>query len=346
MKRIQVRIILAFIFLALIQIACGCSVNKTTNIFVYEDTNGDGVQNPDESGFPGVTINWETENSFFQRTTNSDGQASFSFTVRGNCSTGNFPNFDIYPPPLGYQVSEYTGKTPWNCSPPTAFNYSSTVFDEETQQRDLVIGLAPEEDTTVPQDVEVTCECDGTTEVCSDGTSTANAEACQPQPPQPQEPAANEPTLSGPLLTGEVLTQCDTVYRPVNLRLVANADTALISSELTDGNLMVSIGGTNISDTCGINPVNATLLTCTYPAGISSFPSPGLLTYNGSQIDSFDFYGESDCQPPPSNNSSGEDTTNDNPIITEEPPAEPSACDTDPLSFACFCETNDDPDCP
>ena len=168
----------------------------------------------------------------------------------------------------------------------------------------------------VPEEVEVTCECDGTTEVCSDGRSTENAVACT-QPP----------ALTGPLLTGEVITLCDSVNRPVNLRLVAGADTTLISNELTNGNLMVSIGGTDISNTCGVNPSNATLLTCTYPAGISSFPSPGLLTYNGNQIDSFNFYGENDCTPPPS---TGGDTTNE----------EPDTCDPNEPGTPCFCEEN------
>lgn len=339
MKRIHVRIVLAIIFLALVQIACGCSVNKTVNIFVYQDTNGDGTQNQGEPAFPDVSLEWNKTESgtSLQGTTDSNGQASLSYNTgrQNGCVTNNFPSVPIAPG--GERVNEYTGNTPWNCSPPALLSYMRNgVFDEEAQQRDLVIGLAPPfTDATAPQDVVVTCECNGTTQVCTDGTSTANAEACQPS-----APATNAPVLSGPLLTGEVITLCDTVNRPVNLRLVAGADTALISSELTNGNLMVSIGGTDISSTCAINPSNTTLLTCTYPAGISSFPSPGVVTYNGTQIDSFNFDGENGCMPPSNGNTSNGDTVNPGPSAT------PSACDADPNSFACYCETNTDPDCP
>jgi len=174
----------------------------------------------------------------------------------------------------------------------------------------------------VPEEAEFTCECEGTTEVCSDGTSTENAVACQPP----------TPALSGPLLTGEVLTLCDTVNRPVNLRLVTGADTALISSELTNGNLMVSIGGTDISNTCGVNPGNATLLTCTYPANVS-IPAQGLVTYNGSQIDSFTFNGEEPgCTPPSNGDTTDGDTKN----------GEPDTCDPTQTGTLCFCEQNPD----
>lgn len=101
--------------------------------------------------------------------------------------------------------------------------------------------------------------------------------------------------------------------------------------------MITSIGGTDISNICQVNPSNTTLLTRTHPTGINSFPSPGLITYNGNQIDSFNFYGENDCAPPAS---TGGNTS------TEELPTEPSACDTDPDGFERFCETKDDPDCP
>ena len=184
MKRIHVRILLAFIFLALVQIACGCSVNKTVNIFVYQDTNGDGTQNQGEPGFPGVNLNWSTtqdSSAPTYGTTNSNGQASLYYTTasRHGCFTDNFPSIPTVP--LGYRVSEYIGDTPWNCSPPAIFSaMTNWIFDEKTQHQDIGIGLASTvTDATVPQDVVVTCECDGTTDVCSDGTSTENAESCQ-----------------------------------------------------------------------------------------------------------------------------------------------------------------------
>jgi hypothetical protein len=174
----------------------------------------------------------------------------------------------------------------------------------------------------VPEDVEVTCECNGTAEVCSDGSSTENAVAC-----------TQSPTLSGPLLTGEVITLCDEVNRPVNLRLVTGADTVLISSELTNGNLMVSIGGTDISNTCQVNPSNATILTCTYPANVS-IPAQRLVTYNGNQIDCFTFNGEEPgCTPP---------STGEEPSIEEEPPTGPDTCDPNQPGTPCYCEQNPD----
>lgn len=107
------------------------------------------------------------------------------------------------------------------------------------------------------------------------------------------------------MLTGEVITLCDTVNRPVNLRLVAGTDTNLVTQELANGNLHITIAGTDISSTCAINPSNTTLLTCTYPAGILSLPVPGQVIYKSNVIQTFSFDGENGCTPPPSTNDSG-----------------------------------------
>jgi hypothetical protein len=82
----------------------------------------------------------------------------------------------------------------------------TTTTEEEDVPEDVIVTCACEgtvevctDGTTttnapacVPEEVEVTCECDGTTEVCSDGSSTENAVACT-QPP----------ALTGPLLTAK-----------------------------------------------------------------------------------------------------------------------------------------------
>ena len=425
MNRIRTRVILAFIFLALVQIACGWSVEHTVDIHVYQDFNGNSTQDDNESDFPGIdatsstSVVWTDQNgnvevislpnvdcsdywpyliipSGYTMTEDSQNPSSWSFNKffgsscpgyfiadkqKGDWTVGLKPTFEMTktPDPTTFstpgetitytylinnttdndfsQVYVSDDKTTVTCPAETVvagesmtctatystneqdvaqgsitntaqFTATVNLFGRSGIARngyfyDLIITSAPVSATVTletAQDVEVTCECDGTTEVCTDGTSTENAVACQTQ-----EPAANAPALNGPLLTGEVLTLCDEVNRPVNLRLVADADTALISSELANGNLMVSIGGTDISNTCGVNPGNASLMTCTYPAGISSFPSPGVLTYNGSQIDSFEFYGESKCAPPPSTKEPPPTAPPPTaPPPTEPPPTEPS----------------------
>ena len=141
MKRIHVRILLAFIFLALVQIACGCSVDRTVNVFVYEDTNGDGMQNQGEPEFPGIGVYWEAPGLAAAGSTNSNGQISFSHRSQHDCIPDSFPVFLSLP--FSYRVSEYTGKTPWNCSPPAILSFMrGMVYDEGTQHRDLIVGLA------------------------------------------------------------------------------------------------------------------------------------------------------------------------------------------------------------
>ena len=429
MKKARTRVIFAFIFLALVQIACGCSIEHTVDIHVYQDFNGNSTQDDNEPDFPGIDVPsatrivWTDQNGNvevkskpnedcsdywpsliippgYTMTEDSQNPSSWIFNKlagsrcpgifianeqEGDWTVGLQPTFEMTktPDPTNFsapgetitytylinnitdndfsQVSVTDDKTTVTCPAETVaagesmtctatystneqdvaqgsitntaqFIATVTLFGRSSiaspsYSYDLIITSAPVSATVTletAQDVEVTCECDGTTEVCSDGSETANAEAC-----------ASPPAFSGPLLTGEVLTLCDTINRPFNLRLVENADIELISTELTNGNLMVSIGGTDISSTCGVNPSNATLLNCTYPAGINSYPSPGLLTYNGNQIDSFDFYGENDCTPPPS---TGGDTTNGEPDTQEEP----DTCDPTQPGTPCFCEQNPD----
>ncbi len=170
----------------------------------------------------------------------------------------------------------------------------------------------------VPEEVEITCECEGTTEVCSDGSSTENAEVCT-QPP----------ALTGPLLTGEVITLCDTVNRPVNLKLVAGTDNTLVMQELANGNLQILIGGTDISSTCKINPSNTTLLTCTYPAGITSLPAEGQEIYKSTVLQTFQFYGETGCNAPSTGDNSQPDSEGTDPAPPEPPDATEPPADGD-----------------
>jgi uncharacterized repeat protein (TIGR01451 family) len=126
------------------------------------------------------------------------------------------------------------------------------------------------------------------------------------------------PALTTSVLTGEVLTLCDPVNRPVNLRLVDGTDTNLVTQELANGNLHILIAGQDISSTCAINPSNTTLLTCTYPSGLTTLPVEGQVVYNANVIQTFKFDGENGCTPPPSTGGGGGSDTN-------EP--QPQSCD-------------------
>ena len=177
----------------------------------------------------------------------------------------------------------------------------------------------------------------------------------QPAPPILLDPV---PVFTSAVLTGEVYTLCDTVNRPVNLKLVAGTDNTLVTQELANGNLKILIAKTDISKTCQVNPSNTALLTCTYPASLTSLPAEGQVLYKTIVLQTFRFDGENGCQPPPSNNSSGGDTSNGNPPApeappssggdtsngnppaTEPPPNEPPACDPNEPGTSCFCEEN------
>ena len=138
------------------------------------------------------------------------------------------------------------------------------------------------------------------------------------------------PALTSAVLTGDMYTLCDTVNRPVNLKLVAGTDNALVTQELAAGNLQILIGGTDISSTCKINPSNTSLLTCTYPAGITSLPADGQVIYKTTVLQTFRFDGETGCAAPPSSGGSSSGDTIE----------QPETCDPNQPGTPCFCEAN------
>lgn len=126
--------------------------------------------------------------------------------------------------------------------------------------------------------------------------------------PASEEQAPPAPVLATSVLTGDVYTMCDTSNRPVNLRLADGTDPALVTQELANGNLQILIASQDISSTCAISASNTTLLTCTYPAGLTTLPAEGQAVYEGTLIKTFRFDGETGCaqaQPAPNNDEGG-----------------------------------------
>ncbi len=59
MKRGRIAITLAVVVLALTQMMCGClPTTITTNVFAYQDLNGNGKYDPGEPGFPKIMITY------------------------------------------------------------------------------------------------------------------------------------------------------------------------------------------------------------------------------------------------------------------------------------------------
>jgi hypothetical protein len=136
--------------------------------------------------------------------------------------------------------------------------------------------------------------------------NTASATVTLEKPQQSIQPG---PVLTTSVLTGDVYTLCDTVNRPVNLRLVDGTDPNLVTQELAAGNLNILIAQRNISSTCKINAANASLLSCTYPSGLTTLPAKGQVIYKNNVIKTFSFDGENGCAPPPSTSGSGAPST-------------------------------------
>ena len=425
MNKTRTRAILAFMFLVLFQIACGCSIDHEVVVHVYQDFNGNSTQDSDEPGFPGIEVSNDSSFGYFK--TNNNGDITVNSRDGGNDDCSDYwPGVNT---PSGYTITENNRNPaqwdfrsvllflPSECpsifaleqqngswtigfqptfemtktASPTTFSapgetitytyvianttangfsqvsvsddktavtcpansvaagesmtctatyvtsgedlsrgsitntaqYTATValIDYYNYGYNLNITSAPVSATVTLEssqqesvhDAEVTCECDGTIEVSSYGTQIDNASAC-----------IQLPALSGPLLTGDVYTLCDTSNRWVNLKLVAGTDNALVTQELANGNLQILIGGTDISSTCKINPSNTTLLTCTYPAGLTSLPAEGQVIYKTTVLQTFRFDGESGC----AGSSSGSTKT------------EPDTCDPNEPGTPCFCEEN------
>ena len=51
--------------------------------YVWEDTNGDGIQNDGETAIPNVTVNLKDENGNVIDSTNTDENGLYSFTYLG-----------------------------------------------------------------------------------------------------------------------------------------------------------------------------------------------------------------------------------------------------------------------
>ena len=408
MNKTRTRVILAFIFLALVQIACGCEVDHDVAVHVYQDINGNSTQDSDEPGFPGIEIGNDLVKGFEK--TNNNGDKSVGRYENIDCSN-YWPFIRV---PSGYTITE-NSRNPanWDFTPiygtaecPSFFKFgnqdgtwtvglqpvftmtktaSPTTFSaaEQTITYTYVISNTTENDftqvsvtddkttvtcpaATVAAGESLTCTATYTTtaEDVSAGsitntaqftatvalrdnlnygynlnitsapvTATVTLEEVQapigerPAPPILPDPA---PIFTSAVLTGDVYTLCDTVNRPVNLKLVAGTDNTLVTQELANGNLQILIGGTDISSTCQVSPSNTVILTCTYPAGITSLPAEGQVLYKKTALQTFRFDGESNCTPPPKDNSSGGDSTEN----------QPAACDPYEPGTPCFCEQN------
>ena len=407
MKKARTRVILAFIFLALVQIACGCSVDHDVAVHVYQDLNGNSTQDSDEPSFPGIEIGNDITSSFVK--TNNSGDISVGTPDNTDCS-------NYWPPihiPSGYTVTE-NKRNPanWDFTPIYGTAVCPSYFKFEQQSGTWTVGLQPLftmtktaspttfsaaeqtitytyviSNTTANDFTQVSVTDDKTTVTCpaatvsagefltctatyvtSGGdvsrgsitntaqftanvalrdnsgygynlnltsapvTATVTLEEVQtpvgerPAPPILLDPA---PVFTSAVLTGDVYTLCDTVNRPVNLKLVAGTDNALVTQELAAGNLQIQIAGTDISSTCQVNPSNTTLLTCTYPAGLTSLPADGKVIYKTTILQTFRFDGETGCAAPPSGGSSSGDTNN-----------QPETCDPNQSGTPCFCEQN------
>ena len=388
MKKIHTRILLAFIFLALAQIACGPSINYNANFFVYEDLNGNGQQDSGETGLPNVPIQFISSGI----TTNSEG------LVKGSGEGAFCPPTNLKV--TGYYITEFS-KPAWDCRTLVKENkwIDYTYYTNNDQQGKYTIGMLPLNwmtktaspttfsgpnetieysyfipnltnerlfDLYVEDDkVEVSCGAFrdikvGDSLTCRSSYTTTEEDVARgfitntatfvfsylggvvvygapvsatvtlvepalvgerPAPPILLDPA---PVFTSAVLTGDVYTLCDTVNRPVNLKLVAGTDNTLVTQELANGNLQILIGGTDISSTCKINPSNTTLLTCTYPAGITSLPAEGQVIYKTIVLQTFRFDGETGC----AGSSSGSTNT------------EPDTCDPNQPGTPCFCEAN------
>ena len=66
MKKARTRVILAVTFLALVQIACGCEVNHEVAAHIYQDLNGNRVQDSDEPDFPGIEVSSDKDQRYLK----------------------------------------------------------------------------------------------------------------------------------------------------------------------------------------------------------------------------------------------------------------------------------------
>jgi len=400
MKKYRSRVILAFIFIMMVQAACGCSINYTVDAFVYEDVNGNGTQDSGEPGIPNI--------SFYRDFDTDSNGYDYGYRQMGDnhCPSASF---DIYfiqvTVPSGFTLTEKAYNEDWNCtlltdSIPTNFSRSYRVFIEEAQTRELRIGLAPifgftktphpstfsaagQEISytfliTNPPGAEITnttitdsklgltdFDCTGTipggqSDSCTGTYTTTDADVAAGSITntatvtifiggtsleleasatvnlvQTQEEA---PAISGPVLSGQFSVFCDPNHA-INFRVADGTDTSLVSQEFTNGNLILTIAGQNVSSTCQLTP-DQSVLGCRYPDNIQNYPTQVQLNYSGNTLIQFAFYGEICTQSTGGGGGGGGGETSGGSSI-------PAACQADPASFECGCalDPNSDPDC-
>ena len=132
MNKASTRALLAFIFLALAQIACGPTIKYNADFFVYEDLNGNGQQDSGETGLPNVPIQFISSGM----TTNSEG------LVKGSGEGAFCPPTNLKV--TGYSITEFS--TPaWDCRTLVKENelIPTTFFRNNDQQGNYTIGMVP-----------------------------------------------------------------------------------------------------------------------------------------------------------------------------------------------------------
>ena len=85
------------------------------------------------------------------------------------------------------------------------------------------------------------------------------------------------PTAGSPLFTGQV-TMCDTGANLISFRIVTPAP------DLTGKIVTVVIADQESS--CGVNPTNTSLMTCTIPSGVT-FPASVVVSLDGAVVNDF-----------------------------------------------------------
>ena len=269
MKKTHRRVLLAFIFLALFQIACGCSIGQTVTVHYYEDLNRDGKQSSDEPNIVGFK---DSNGPFKNIHTDSSGNI---VNVHRDYYCEGFQIPVVVPE--GYEITERTETPPtWDYTPGIPLLGSSACpsnFKYDSQTHSVVIGLAPIQ------------------------TKTAPPAAVE----QPAASAASEQPAPAPfpsILDGKVsycVPSKNNYY--INLPLKSDADPAIVQTELNNGNLKIQAANTTTS--CTVDASNR-LLTCAIPSN-TTFPTKVVVQHNGTEIQSFSYDGYCPVELQPNN---------------------------------------------
>jgi hypothetical protein len=302
-KKIHRRLLLAFIFLALFQIACGCSVDQVVTVHYYEDLNRDGKQSSDEPNIVGLK---NSNDPFTKISTDSSGNIVSSH--RDYYCAGFQAPVII---PEGYETTERTETPPtWDYTPGISVLGSSACpsnFKYDSQTHLILVGLAPIQSKTAPP---VAVE-------------------------QPAASAAIEQPAPAPfpsILDGKVsycVPSKDNYY--INLPLKSDADLATVQTELNNGNLKVQAA--NATTSCTVDASNR-LLTCAIPSK-TTFPANVVVQHNGTEIQSFSYDGYCPAELQPNNDPiATEPPAATEPAVTEPPTATEPAVIEPPVATA------------